>query len=153
MRKNHEAARRPEDAVRLQEIFTSDGFRDGDPEAVESFWRVYFKPYFPDQSLVSRLDLKFTENTIENWGRVAELLLGSVGEFDLRADLRLIHCPTLVIHGGADPLPVKCAELIHDRIPGSELVVVEGAGHWLFVDGTEVFTSTIVDFLAAHREG
>ncbi len=152
MRENYEAARRPEDAAELQEIYSSDEFQRGDPIAVESFWRVYFKPYFADQSMVSRLDLTFTENTIKNGGRVAELLLGSVGEFDLHADLQAIDCPTLVIHGDADPMPVSFAERIHDSIEGSELVVVEGAGHWLFVDGTEAFTSAVTDFLEAHPD-
>lgn len=152
MRENYEAHRRPEDAAELQRIYSSDEFQSGDPDAVERFWRVYFKPYFADQSMVSRLDLEFTDNTIKNGGRVAELLLGSVGEFDLHADLQVIDCPTLIIHGDEDPMPVKFAELIHDSIEGSELVVVEGAGHWLFVDRTEAFTSAVVSFLEAHPD-
>ncbi len=47
-------------------------------------------------------------------------------------------------------MPVTYAELIHDSIEGSELVVVEGAGHWIFVDGTDAFISAVVDFLSDH---
>ena len=45
-------------------------------------------------------------------------------------------------------MPVKYAEMIHESIGGSELVIAEGAGHWLFVDATETFTSSVLDFLA-----
>ncbi len=150
MRENYEVDRLPEDAALLQEICSSDGFQNGDPEVVESFWRVYFKPYFADQSLVSGLDLHFTENTLAHGDEVAGYLLQSIGEFDLHTDLKAIRCPTLIIHGDADPMPVKYAELIQESIAGSELVIIEGAGHWLFVDGTGDFTSAVVGFLAVH---
>ncbi len=150
MRANYEADRLPGDAALLEEITSSEEYKNGDPDAIQSFWRVYFKPYFADQPLVSGMDLIFTENTIENGNTVARHIFESIGEFDLHAELEAIRCPTLVIHGDADPMPVKYAELIHESIEGSRLVIVEGAGHWLFVDGTEAFTSSVEDFLSAH---
>jgi len=148
MRATYEADRLPEDAALLQEIYSSEEFQNGDPLTVEKFWRVYFKPYFADQELASRLDLQFTENSINYGNEVAGHLFESIGEFDLHEDLRAIRCPTLVIHGNADPMPVKYAEMIHESIGGSELVIAEGAGHWLFVDATETFTASVLDFLA-----
>jgi len=147
MRETYEANRLPDDAALLQEIYSSDGFQNGDPQAVERFWRIYFKPYFADQELASRLDLQFTENSIRYGNEVAGHIFESIGEFDLHEDLQAIRCPTLVIHGDADPMPVKYAEMIHDSIDGSELVIAEGAGHWLFVDATDTFTSSVLDFL------
>jgi len=152
MRTRYQADRLPEDAALLEEIYSSGDYQAGDPQAVERFWRVFFKPYFADQSLVSKMDLTFTENTIQHSNTVAELMLHSVGEFDLHEELDVIHCPTLIIHGEAEPMPVEYAERIHESIPGSELVRVEGAGHWLFVDATDTFTSSILDFLARVEE-
>ncbi len=152
MRARYQADRLPEDAALLEEIYSSDDYQAGDPQAVERFWRVFFKPYFADQSLVSKMDLTFTENTIQHSNTVAGLMLHSVGEFDLHDDLQAIHCPTLIIHGEADPMPVEYAERIHESMFGSELVTVEGSGHWLFVDGTEAFTSSILEFLARLEE-
>ncbi|TFG38337.1 MAG: alpha/beta fold hydrolase [Candidatus Aminicenantes bacterium] len=148
MTANYEADRLPEDAALLQEIYSSNEYQNGDPQAVEKFWRVYFKPYFADQSLVAEMDLEFTEKTIKHGEDVANFILQSIGEFDLHDDLQAIRCPTLVIHGAADPMPVKYAERIHDSIPGSELVIIQGAGHWIFVDGTDEFVSSIDGFLA-----
>ena len=152
MRTRYQADRLPEDAALLEEIYSSDDYQAGDPQAVERFWRVFFKPYFADQSLVSTMDLTFTANTIKNSDAVAGHILESIGEFDLHEELDVIHCPTLIIHGEADPMPVEYAERIHESIPGSELVRVEGAGHWLFVDATETFTSSILEFLARVAE-
>jgi len=148
MRARYEADRLPEDVALLEEIYSSDEYQNGDPQAIERFWRVYFKPYFADQSLVSQMDLQFTENTIKYGNEVAGYILQSIGEFDLHEDLQAIRCPTLIIHGDSDPMPIKYAEMIHESIDGSELVTVEGSGHWLFVDATEVFTSSVCEFLA-----
>jgi proline iminopeptidase len=148
MRANYEADRLPEDATLLQEIYSSDAYQNGDPQAVERFWRVYFKAYFADQELASRLDLRFEENSIKNGDAVAGHILQSMGEFDLHEDLQAIRCPTLIIHGDADPMPVEYAEMIHESIGGSKLVIAKGAGHWLFVDATGTFTSSVLDFLA-----
>lgn len=152
MRARYEADRLPEDAALLEEIYSSDEYQNGDPQAIERFWRVYFKPYFVDQSLVSKMDLQFTENTIKHGNEVAGHMFQSIGEFDLHEDLQAIRCPTLVIHGDSDPMPVKYAEMIQESIDGSELVIAERSGHWLFVDATETFTSSVCDFLARVEE-
>jgi pimeloyl-ACP methyl ester carboxylesterase len=94
------------------------------------------------------MDLQFTENTIKNCNVVAEHVLRSIGHFELHEDLKGLHCPTLIVHGDVDPMSYKYAERIHESIAGSKLVIVKGAGHWLFVDGTEVFSRSILEFLA-----
>jgi proline iminopeptidase len=148
MRAEIEQRRTPEDAKELAEIGASPAFEANDPEAVERFWRVYFRPYFPDPSMVSRMDLRFTKNTLENSSAVAGYILRSVGAFDLRRSLRSVRVPTLILHGDSDPLPLEYAEQIHESIPGSELVVLRHSGHWIFVDATERFTESIEDFLS-----
>jgi non-heme chloroperoxidase len=58
---------------------------------------------------------------------------------DFRADLPKIEIPVLVLHGSADRiLPIgACGEPTHQRIAGSEYVVIEGADHglcWTYAD-------------------
>jgi proline iminopeptidase len=148
MRANYENARLPEDVQMLEEMYSSDDYQNGDPQAIERFWRVYFKPYFADPERVAGLDLHFEKNTIENGTAVARFMMESVGEFDLHEDLAVIRCPTLVLHGDSDPMPVTYAERIRDSISGSRLVIAENSGHWLFVDATETFSASIHAFLA-----
>jgi pimeloyl-ACP methyl ester carboxylesterase len=49
-----------------------------------------------------------------------------------RAALQSVENPTLVIHGGADPLvPVEAGIDTANAIPGAELLLIEGMGHSL----------------------
>ena len=44
-------------------------------------------------------------------------------------DIR-VSCPTLIVHGGHDRIiPMSSSHALHQRIPGSELVVLPGSGH------------------------
>ena len=50
-------------------------------------------------------------------------------------DLDRLTCPALVVWGDRDPyLPTRFAEDYARVLPGGELEVVEGAGHWPWID-------------------
>jgi pimeloyl-ACP methyl ester carboxylesterase len=52
--------------------------------------------------------------------------------FDSRPRLAEIACPTLVIAAADDQgVPIHHARMLHEGITGSELIIVEGAGHAL----------------------
>jgi 3-oxoadipate enol-lactonase len=52
--------------------------------------------------------------------------------FDSRRRLSEIGCPTLIVAGTNDhAVPVHHAKMLHDGIPGSELVMIDGADHAL----------------------
>jgi pimeloyl-ACP methyl ester carboxylesterase len=60
-----------------------------------------------------------------------------------------LRVPTLVLHGDEDPaVPVANARMLADRIPGSELEIVPGAGHMLLFDETEKAATILERFLA-----
>lgn len=62
-----------------------------------------------------------------------------------------VRCPTLIIHGAADNLvPVAHAHDLHAAIPGSELLVVPGAGHIVQRDGGELVRTAIWEFYRRH---
>lgn len=68
-----------------------------------------------------------------------------------RSDLlKMIAAPTLVIHGGADPLmPLACGIDSARAIPGARLEVIEGMGHDLPVQLAE----RIIALIDAHAHG
>ncbi len=67
---------------------------------------------------------------------------------DARELLSTIDCPTMVIHGADDRLiPVERGEEIARAIPGAELVVIEDAGHFVFLEQPEVIASAVAGFL------
>ncbi|MGV8973473.1 MAG: alpha/beta fold hydrolase [Rhodoglobus sp.] len=71
-----------------------------------------------------------------------------MGRADARELLSTIRCPTTVIHGAGDRLiPVEMGEEIARAIPGAELVIIEDAGHFAFLEQPEVIASAVADFL------
>jgi pimeloyl-ACP methyl ester carboxylesterase len=62
--------------------------------------------------------------------------------------LRSLACPTLVLHGSEDRIvPVANAKLLAERIPGAELVILEGAGHLYHSEQPEHADAAVLDFL------
>jgi proline iminopeptidase len=61
---------------------------------------------------------------------VARQLVAVIANGDRSLTLRHIACPTLVIHGRADPLvPFACGVDTAVKIPNSRLVAIDGFGH------------------------
>ena len=57
-----------------------------------------------------------------------------------------IKMPTLVLVGEADPA-IEAARLTHEKIPGSQLVILPNAGHLSNLDCPEAFNSSVLAFL------
>ena len=56
-------------------------------------------------------------------------------QIDITSGLTRITAPTLVLTGDQDPtVPPAQAHLIADKIPQAELAVIQGAGHFLFME-------------------
>lgn len=74
----------------------------------------------------------------------------NVPRFDVRARLRDISVPTLVVHGRTDLIvPLEAGREIANGIPGARLVVFDHSGHSPPSDETEKFRATLREFLSA----
>jgi 3-oxoadipate enol-lactonase len=68
---------------------------------------------------------------------------------DLREMVGAIHCPTLVIGGGADiSTPPDQAEWLHENIAGSRLAIIDGAPHFPNLERPEEWGRLVNGFLA-----
>ncbi|HEV7872213.1 MAG TPA: alpha/beta fold hydrolase [Modestobacter sp.] len=57
--------------------------------------------------------------------------------------------PLLLVWGGRDPvIPVAHAHTLHEQLPGSRLVVFEGAGHFPQVEEPGRFAGVVAEFVA-----
>jgi pimeloyl-ACP methyl ester carboxylesterase len=73
---------------------------------------------------------------------------------DVRGDLRKIGMPTLLVWGERDTLiPPSVGDLMRAEIPGSRLLVIEGAGHNPMFDRPEAFNVALLAFLAGESVG
>jgi pimeloyl-ACP methyl ester carboxylesterase len=60
-----------------------------------------------------------------------------------------VALPLLLVWGGRDPvIPVAHAHQLHEQLPGSRLVVFEGAGHFPQVQQPGRFAAVVADFVA-----
>jgi len=72
--------------------------------------------------------------------------------FDVRERLGEIQTPTLVLSGSEDLLtPPKYSDFLVERIPGSRLVRLAGAGHLLPVEKPEEFNRAVEAFVEGLR--
>lgn len=66
----------------------------------------------------------------------------------LSAALRQLDRPALVVWGRHDPyIPVEQAERQWETFPSARVIVLDGSGHWPFVDDPEAVAGPVLAFL------
>lgn len=67
---------------------------------------------------------------------------------DLAGHLHKVKAPTLIVWGKADAvIPVSYSRSFNREIPGSRLIVLEGAGHLPHVEQPDEMNGILIDFL------
>lgn len=75
--------------------------------------------------------------------------LMTLRDTDLRADLKKIKIPTLILHGRKDKIcSFDLAEQTLKLIPHAQLVAFEKSGHSLFLEETKKFNAELIKFAA-----
>ena len=70
------------------------------------------------------------------------------GDFDYTPDLGRVEKPTLLVVGEKDrTTTTRAARVLHEGIPGSELLVVPGAGHMTLVEAQDEYLEAVRGFL------
>ena len=78
----------------------------------------------------------------------AAALMGMAAREDLTSLLPQISVPALIIVGREDTItPVADSEKMHEKIPGSRLVVIENAAHVSNIEQPEIFNAAVHAFL------
>jgi 3-oxoadipate enol-lactonase len=76
----------------------------------------------------------------------------AIAALDLTDRLGAITVPTLILVGEDDPAtPVAASRTIHERIQGSELVILKSASHLSNLEQPEAFNRAVTAFLARHN--
>jgi non-heme chloroperoxidase len=74
------------------------------------------------------------------------MLVSDIFGADRRPALTSLHAPVLVIAAGTSPL-LDVQKQMAGLIPGSKLVVIEGAGHAVFIDEPQAFHKALETFI------
>ena len=147
--KEMKSRRTPDDAAEMERVESSPEFEAGDVVAVERYYQLLYIPFFNDRDIALRTQYRLTENRTRNRD-TAKRIFADFGEHALPMKLGSITCPTLVVHGERDPVPVASSAAIADAIPRGELAVVSGANHYGFLESPEIVLAVVEPFLAAH---
>jgi len=75
-------------------------------------------------------------------------IVGTIKDWERRADLRLIKLPTLLTTGEFDEITIECQETLHTGIAGSQLVVIPGASHLTMLEQPDAHNAIIRKFIA-----
>jgi pimeloyl-ACP methyl ester carboxylesterase len=95
----------------------------------------------------------YAEDTVYSPDVLRHFASVGYGDFDYTPDLRRIDRPTLVIVGADDRTTTpRAAGVLHEGIPGSELVVLEEAGHMSFVEARDEYLLAVRRFLRGTAE-
>jgi len=138
-----DAMRTPEQGEQLVDGMTAEGFAamlgQVSSGITESDAAEYFKAYSSEERRRGQLELYRSGNfeELEAYeGRVAQL-----------------GVPALLLWGEDDPFaPVAGAHRFHAELPGSELEIIEGAGHFVVDDAPERYSERLVEFLVKVRD-
>ena len=106
--------------------------RDGYIEYSVNLERVLHGPGFPfDEERVREIAAKSYDRSFYPQGTVRQLIAGFASG-SRKVKLASVNVPTLVIHGGDDPIvPLEGGKDTAESIPGAELLIIEGMGHEL----------------------
>jgi proline iminopeptidase len=119
--------------------------------ALADFFRVVVPTYLHDPSAPTAGPmLAATGRSSFNTELAGYFFTHEIGRHDVRARLGEIGVPALVIVGESDWVCApEASRAIAAGIPGAELVILPAAGHFLFGEQNEAFTSAIRRFVGA----
>lgn len=123
----------------------------GDAAACRAYYMFWFVPFFGDSAAAGRSRGDFCAGTPEalrnKVNSVDRFTFASLGDWDWRPSLRAVTAPTLVIHGTEDPLPLEGAREWAAVLPNARLLLLEGIGHFPYLETPERFFGAVDEFL------
>ncbi|TMT80397.1 alpha/beta hydrolase [Haloterrigena sp. H1] len=98
-------------------------------------------PHLMDQIIEWRL-----EQDADDPAREAQA--AAVQSFDVSERLGRVRVPTLILHGTDDRVvPVENARLLEEKLPNSQLELIEGGSHLFFIENDELVNEYLLEFL------
>lgn len=76
------------------------------------------------------------------------VIMGSYGDWDLRAQLGSLKVPLLVVHGEAETIPMDMVEAWVASMPNAQILKVPRAAHFTYAERPEVVWPAVEVFLA-----
>lgn len=125
-----------------------------DPEYRSRVWRTAFKLVERDPDVVDELDLDLLATTAQRGDQVATALARTGSrEVVLWDRLNELFAPVLVVHGAEEVGSPDMARELSDSLPAGRTVILDGVGHFPYVQVPERFVETVDTFLVRTEGG
>jgi pimeloyl-ACP methyl ester carboxylesterase len=126
------------------QAFANRSARDYSTDEFDALYMSAFRFYFArygeaERAFVERLDSGIDRRTLESFN-------DQVASFDLRPELPHIEAETLIVNGELEASRAVEQELL-DGISNARLAIVEGAGHFPWVEQPARFRDAVLPFL------
>lgn len=127
--------------ARRRADLAASGLRATDPAAYrQRAFELSIAGYFADPDRAREL------TPFRVAGRVQESVWDSLGDFDLIPRLGALGCPTLIVHGREDPIPIASSEAAAQAL-GARLVPLDACGHVPYVERRQELFDALRSFL------
>jgi len=123
----------------------------GNSEVCLAYYTLWFQPFYGNQSTSNRSKGNFCAGTMESrrnkMASVDKFTMASLGQWDWRSSLSQVKVPALVIHGTLDPLPLEGAKGWASVLQNSQLLLLDGVGHFPYLEVPHQFFEAVNLFL------
>ena len=122
-------------------------------QGCRDYWAIGVRPRLaePDRRpAVIHADLCATDVRGIHYGlaRSNPAIMASYGDWDLRAALRNVSAPTLVVHGEEESIPMELVQEWTTALPHATLLRVPRAAHFTYAERPELVWPAVERFLA-----
>lgn len=142
-------AQHPQDSLERAELMASEAFKNQETAAIEKLLLLNFRRSAYDRNNMKKLNLNLRPTFSEG-----SQILGGMGPegmvYDLTETAKKITCPTLVIHGKADIIPLEISLETDRTIPNASLRQLMKSGHFPFVEEPGKFNKIISKWMKEH---
>jgi proline iminopeptidase len=127
---------------KMRDDLAASGLKESDPEAYrQRAFEISVAGYFADPANATNL------TPFRVTGRVQQSVWTSLGNFDLTPDLAAIRCPTVIVHGRQDPIPIASSEAIAKAM-NAQFVPLDDCGHVPYVERPAELFKALREFLS-----
>lgn len=140
------SSRIPEEALPVWEERIQTAQTQGMAPHVEPTMERWFTASFRRKPLpiLDRIRRMILSTPVQGYIGCSQAIMG----LNLTERLEEIALPTLVVVGEEDPgTPVSASRAIHEKIKGSELVILASAAHLSNIEQEQAFNAAVLDFL------
>lgn len=139
----------PEEWEYVQKLWNSEDYLAGKPDIHNEAMRISEGTIFSNKEVIDEYMevAAFNEVTAKNTVALNELATKMKLNIHVQDRLSSIRSPTLLINGKDDFIVNEAVELAHQLIANSEIVFIEGAGHYPHIENNEVFIMELEHFI------